>query len=133
VQYGLRGESAMYWLVLAYLLLTIGELCASPVAMSLVTKLSPPRYGAILMGFYFAAIGLGNKLAGVLGELAQKTGEQAVFTATALGCALAALLAIAFLRPLKTLAHGAEELPATHFEETAGYELADAPEDWEEG
>ena len=132
VQYGLRGESAMYWLVLAYLFLTIGELCASPVAMSLVTKLSPPRYGAILMGFYFAAIGLGNKLAGVLGELAQKTGEQAVFAATALGCAIAALLAIAFLRPLKALAQGAEELPNTHFEETAGYELADAPEDWEE-
>jgi proton-dependent oligopeptide transporter, POT family len=132
IQYGLRGESAMYWLAIAYLFHTVGELCASPVAMSFITKLAPVRYGAIMMGFYFAAIGLGNKLAGVLGELAQQAGEKAVFTGIAILCTLVGLLVIAFLRPLKALAHGAEDLPDTHFEETAGYELADMPEDWED-
>ncbi len=65
------GKSAMFWLVLAYLLHTIGELCASPVALSFITKLAPVKYASIMMGVYFAATGFGNKLAGSIGEAAQ--------------------------------------------------------------
>lgn len=65
------GQSAMFWLVLAYLLHTIGELCASPVALSFITKLAPVKYASIMMGVYFAATGFGNKLAGSIGESAQ--------------------------------------------------------------
>lgn len=65
------GQSAMFWLVLAYLLHTIGELCASPVALSFITKLAPVKYASIMMGVYFAATGFGNKLAGSIGEAAQ--------------------------------------------------------------
>lgn len=131
-QFESRGEAAMFWLVLAFLLHTLGELCASPAALSFITKLSPARYASLMMGFYFAATGLGNKLAGVLGELAQKTGELQVFAGIA-ACSLAAgLLLIAMIRPLKQLAHGAEALPASHFEEQEGFELADTPDDGEE-
>ena len=62
------GKSSMYWLVLAYLFHTIGELCASPVILSYITKLSPKKLVASIMGIYFATIGLGNKLAGAIGE-----------------------------------------------------------------
>ena len=65
------GKSATFWLVLAYLLHTIGELCASPVALSFITKLAPVKYASIMMGVYFAATGFGNKLAGSIGESAQ--------------------------------------------------------------
>ncbi len=65
------GKAAMYWLILAYFLHTIGELCASPVALSFITKLAPARYAAIMMGIYFASTGLGNKVAGLIGESAQ--------------------------------------------------------------
>ncbi len=65
------GKASMMWLVGAYLLHTIGELCASPVALSFITKLAPVKYGAIMMGVYFAATGLGNKLAGTIGEASQ--------------------------------------------------------------
>ena len=65
------GKSAMFWLVFAYLLHTIGELCASPVALSFITKLAPVKYASIMMGVYFAATGFGNKLAGSIGEAAQ--------------------------------------------------------------
>jgi proton-dependent oligopeptide transporter, POT family len=65
------GKSAMFWLVFAYFLHTIGELCSSPVALSFITKLSPVKYASIMMGVYFAATGLGNKLAGSIGESAQ--------------------------------------------------------------
>ena len=71
IQYDQMGEAAIYWLVLAYLLHTIGELSASPVALSFITKLAPLRYGALMMGIYFAATGLGNKVAGIIGESSQ--------------------------------------------------------------
>lgn len=70
-QYATAGESALIWLVLAYLLHTIGELSASPVALSFITKLAPVKYGALMMGVYFAATGLGNKVAGIIGESSQ--------------------------------------------------------------
>lgn len=70
-EYQSTGASAMYWLVLAYLFHTIGELSSSPVALSFVTKLSPVKYASIMMGLYFAATGLGNKVAGIVGEFSQ--------------------------------------------------------------
>lgn len=65
------GKASMFWLIAAYLLHTIGELCLSPVALSFITKLAPVKYGAIMMGIYFAATGFGNKLAGTIGEASQ--------------------------------------------------------------
>lgn len=66
-----ESKSAMYWLVLAYLLHTIGELSSSPVALSFITKLAPVKYASLMMGVYFAATGLGNKMAGLIGEFSQ--------------------------------------------------------------
>lgn len=109
-QYDALGKSAMYWLILAYLFHTIGELCSSPVSLSFITKLAPVRYVAIIMGVYWAATGLGNKLAGTLGELSQTWGEFETFTGIAIFCILFGLLAIALLKPLKRLTHGAEDL-----------------------
>ena len=74
-EYDTTGTSAMYWLVLAYLFHTIGELCLSPVSLSFVTKLAPAKYASIMMGIYFATTGLGNKAAGLLGESASEFGE----------------------------------------------------------
>lgn len=65
------GKTAMYWIFLAYLFHTIGELCTSPVSLSFITKLAPVKYASIMMGIYFAATGFGNKLAGSIGESAQ--------------------------------------------------------------
>ena len=42
----------MYWLVLAYLFHTLGELCASPVILSYITKLSPKKFVASVMGLF---------------------------------------------------------------------------------
>ena len=103
-------KSAMIWLVLAYLFHTIGELCASPVALSFITKLAPLKYASFMMGAYFAATGLGNKVAGLVGELSKDAGEFEVFTGIAIFCTIFGLLIIAILKPLKRLTHGAEEL-----------------------
>ena len=105
-----HGRSAMIWLVLAYLFHTIGELCASPVALSFITKLAPVKYAAFMMGAYFAATGMGNKLAGFVGQLSEGAGEFQVFTGIAIFCTLFGILVLFILKPLKRLTHGAEDL-----------------------
>jgi POT family proton-dependent oligopeptide transporter len=106
-------KSGMQWLVLAYLFHTLGELCASPVALSFITKLAPERWMAFMMGAYFASTGLGNKVAGLLGESATDYGEFNVFTGIAIFCTLFGILVILLLKPLKRLTHGAEDLEVT--------------------
>ena len=108
-QYESTGTSAMYWLVLAYLFHTVGELSLSPVSLSFVTKLAPAKYASLMMGLYFATTGLGNKVAGLLGESASTFGEYTVFTGIALFCILFGLLIWAFFKKLQVLTHGAED------------------------
>ena len=108
MQYEAEGLSSMHWLVLAYLFHTIGELCASPVALSFITKLAPDRWMAFMMGAYFAASGLGNKVAGLLGESATEMGEFAIFTGIAIFCTIFGLLVLLIMKPLKRLTHNAE-------------------------
>lgn len=108
-EYEASGSSAMYWLVLAYLFHTIGELCISPVALSFITKLAPLKYASIMMGVYFAVTGFGNKLAGLLGESATDFGEKTVFTGIAIFTIAFGLLVLLFLKRLKPLTHGAED------------------------
>lgn len=109
IQYDTQGHSAMYWLVFAYLFHTVGELCLSPVALSFITKLAPMKYGSIMMGVYFATTGLGNKVAGLLGESAESLGEYAVFTGIAVFCILFGLLVFTFRKKLEALTHGVED------------------------
>lgn len=54
-------------LVMAYLFHTFGELCLSPVGLSNVTKLSPPRYVGQMMGTWFLGAAVGNLIAGLIG------------------------------------------------------------------
>ena len=125
-EYDNTGTSAMYWLVLAYLLHTIGELCLSPVSLSFVTKLAPAKYASIMMGIYFATTGLGNKAAGLLGESSSLFGEYKVFTGIAIFCVVFALLVFMFFKKLKSLTHGAEDNEVDYStKEAEGFELAD--------
>jgi POT family proton-dependent oligopeptide transporter len=120
------GTSSMIWLVLAYLFHTIGELCLSPVALSLITKLTPVKYASLMMGVYFAATGLGNKVAGLIGESASEAGELNIFAGITIFCVVFGLLVIAILKPLKRLTHKAEDFGQSQKnDETEGFELAD--------
>lgn len=66
---GLSMKASGMWLVASYGVITLGELCLSPMGLSLVSKLSPPRITALMMGGFFLAISVGNKLAGMLSSL----------------------------------------------------------------
>ena len=61
-----QGRISFWWLVGLYFLEVCGEMCLSPVGLSTVTKLAPPKLVGIMMGLWFFAAALGNKLAGYL-------------------------------------------------------------------
>lgn len=122
-QFENTGSSAMYWLVLAYLFHTVGELCISPVALSYITKLAPLKYGSLMMGVYFAMTGFGNKLAGLLGESASNFGEFTVFTGIAIFCVIFGSLILLVRKRLEYLTHGVEDKEGEVIA-TEGFELA---------
>ncbi len=62
------------WLVFIYLFHTVGELCMSPVGLSMITKLSPPKITSIMMGAWFASIALGNYLAAAMTAISEALG-----------------------------------------------------------
>jgi len=66
-------KTSMVWLLLYYLVITTGELCLSPMGLSLVTKLSPKRLVGLMMGGWFLATSIGNKLAGFISGLEPTT------------------------------------------------------------
>ena len=67
---GARTASvSIIWLVLAYLLHTMGELCLSPVGLSYISKLAPSRLFGAMFGVWFLMAAIGNKLAGLSGSL----------------------------------------------------------------
>ncbi len=103
------NKAALWMLVGAYLLHVVGELCVSPVALSYITKLAPARYGAIMMGVYFAMTGLGNLAAGEIGKSASKLGDFNVFAGIMGFCALFGLVLLLARKPLERMAHGAED------------------------
>jgi len=118
------GSSSMLWLVFAYLFHTLGELCISPVTLSFITKLAPVKYASLLMGVYFAATGLGNKVAGIIGESASEFGEYSVFLGILVFTSIIGVIFILALKPLKRLTHGAEDNEREILEQEE-FELAD--------
>lgn len=124
-QFNSEGSSAMYWLVLAYLFHTVGELCLSPVALSYITKLAPLKYASLMMGVYFAMTGFGNKVAGLLGESASNLGEYTVFTGIAVFCIVFGFLVLLVRKRLEKLTHGAEDKERAIVDDNEPYELAD--------
>lgn len=100
------NQAAPYWLILTYLLHTMGELCLSPVGLSSVTKLAPKRFVGQMMGIWFLATSLGNLMAGLLAgrfdpeSLNQMPGLFMQIVLTAAGGGVILLL---FTKPIKKL------------------------------
>ena len=90
-------KSSVYWLIGSYMVITVGELCLSPMALSLVSKLSPPRLTALMMGGWFLAISIGNKLSGVLASLWDQYDHKANFFLVNFVLALSTSIIILFM------------------------------------
>lgn len=77
----MNGEikSSYWWFFGAYGVITVGELCLSPIGLSMVSKLSPARLTALLMGAWFISTSIGNKLSGVLASLWDEYDDKSSF------------------------------------------------------
>jgi POT family proton-dependent oligopeptide transporter len=80
IAFGVKGVGAdvkvsMMWLVGLYLLHTFGELCLSPIGLSAVSRLSPPKFASLMMGVWYLASAAANKMAGVLSSFYPEAGK----------------------------------------------------------
>ena len=89
-----------FWLILAYAVVTLGELMLSPMGLSLVSKVAPVRMRGLLMGGWFVATAIGNKLT-MIGVYWDKWFQSSFFAILG-GCALVmAVVLVLLLKPLK--------------------------------
>jgi POT family proton-dependent oligopeptide transporter len=102
-----KGMVSSWWLVMAYFLHTVGELCLSPIGLSLVTKLAPARLGGMLMGVWFLAVFAGNWIAGQLGSLWESYSHVTFFSIFVISSMVAAAVLFLLRAPLKRLMAGA--------------------------
>jgi POT family proton-dependent oligopeptide transporter len=97
------GKASWLWLLGYFVVLTIGELYLSPVSLSLVTKVAPARAISMMMGIWLATSFSGNFVAGYLGSFWSSMAKGSFFLMIAVIAALAGLVILAFVRPLKPM------------------------------
>ena len=72
-------KTAAFWLFLTYGVFTVSEICLSPIGLSFVSKLAPPRLTALMMGGWFLSVSLGGKVAGVMASFWDKILDKKIF------------------------------------------------------
>jgi proton-dependent oligopeptide transporter, POT family len=105
-QSGADVKVSALWLVAAYFLQVIGELCLSPVGNSVVTKLAPPKVVGMMMGLWFLSIAAGNKLAGWVAGISATVPLTTLFGAVAGVTLGAAVVLFLILKPVRRLMGG---------------------------
>lgn len=88
---------SLWWLMANYGVITIGELCLSPMGLSVVSKLSPQRITSLMMGGWFLATSIGNKLSGVLASLWDTYADKTNFFWLNFGLLIGATLFLVFM------------------------------------
>ena len=97
----------MYFLALTYLFHTLGELCLSPVGLSMVTKLAPVKFVSMLMGVWFLSNAAANKVAGLYSSLFGKISNVEFFAWLVVAPLVASFALAAMIKPLKKWMHNA--------------------------
>ena len=91
------------YLIVFYLLATFGELCLSPVGLSAMSKLAPERVGGLMMGVWFLASSVGNKIAGRMGGLYESMSLTSIFAINTVLPLLFALVLAALVGPIRRM------------------------------
>ncbi len=101
------GTVGPQWLASVFVIHTLGELCLSPIGLSMVTKLSPPRIASLMMGLWFGSTAIANYLAGTLEAIVEKydIGVFSTLIVTSIGAGVLLLVATPWLKPWM---HGAD-------------------------
>lgn len=100
------NKAGLMWLVMTYFVHTIGELCLSPVGLSVVTKLSPPRLASVLMAVWLLSSSVANFIGGYLASIVESLGAGEVFTYISGFVIVCGLLLILLNKVIVKLMHG---------------------------
>lgn len=101
-------KTSMLWLVGAFFFHTLGELCLSPIGLSLVTKLAPLRLASLMMGAWFGCNAIANYVAGYVGSHVGELGAMAIFSGIAVTATVSGVILLLFANKLVFWMHGAE-------------------------
>ena len=101
-----NNKAALMWLIMTYLLHTIGELCISPVGLSVVTKLSPPKLASVLMAVWMLSSFFANIVGGYIASYVETMGAGEVFTYIAGFVSVCGVLLILLNKVILKLMHG---------------------------
>lgn len=99
-------KASLIWLVLTYLIHTLGELCLSPVGLSVVTKLSPPKLASVLMGVWLLSSFVANIIGGFLASSVEAMGAGKIFLYVSLFVIVCGLILIGLNKKLMKMMHG---------------------------
>lgn len=106
---GDTGKVSPAWLLTAYFFLSVGEICLSPMGLSLVAKVAPPRVRGLMMGLWFLTLSTGGYLAGLTGGYWDAIPHSQFFLTVTLACMAATVVLSLALRSLRpTLARALE-------------------------
>lgn len=94
------------WLISSYFVVTIGELCLSPMGLSFVSKVAPVRMRGLMMGGWFGATAIGNYLSGLFGGFYNSMPHHQFFGFLTILLFISALLVMLFLKKLKHATRG---------------------------
>jgi POT family proton-dependent oligopeptide transporter len=99
-------KAALYWLILTYFFHTVGELCLSPIGLSMITKLAPVQYASMLMGVWFLSPFLAQILGGYIASYVETLGAFKIFGLIAAFVILAGIVLFTLSRKLIYMMHG---------------------------
>lgn len=103
-----KFKVSSWWLFWCYILATLGELCLSPVGLSMVSKLAPARFATMLMGLWLLTSFFGNFAAGAFGESWGTMDPAQYFMIPVIALGIAALVLIVLVRKVVGMMHGVD-------------------------
>jgi POT family proton-dependent oligopeptide transporter len=109
---GDNGRVDVWWLVVAYLLIAVGEVCLSPMGLSLVNRVAPPRSRGVLMGAWFVSLSAGGYLSGSFGAYWHRMPHSRFFLLVVGILGLASVLLVIAMPRIRRVIHRVEELEA---------------------
>jgi POT family proton-dependent oligopeptide transporter len=102
----IQQKAALIWLILTYFFHTIGELCLSPVGLSVVTKLAPVKLASMLMGVWMLSTFVANIIGGFIAAYVEKMGAATIFTSIALFVIALGVIMLIVSKRLSKMMHG---------------------------
>jgi len=98
------SQVSVWWLISTYFMLTVAELFLSPIGISFVSRVAPPKYKGLMQGGWFAATAVGNSLVGVTAFFWERLPLSAVWAILAGACVLSAAFIFAIMKRLERVA-----------------------------